>query len=160
MPNVLKSENLALTGSFPSLNRRSVIRGSLGIAFASVFGGAFLDNMVSDRANLARRVLERLVGPLRIGEEPLVELIDLAEANSKLPEGAGLKLLRVIEAANLGEVARTSFPYDQASAVERYERGLLTQLIIGTNFLDLRDASKEEVELKDSLSCRSPFARF
>lgn len=139
------------------LSRRGLVVGAVGGAAVAGLGVAGVVGSVRS-TDVARAILNRVVGPLRMADTHLDAVIYVFEQRDPLPTGWKGALLRLVEAIPGGVAALAKAPGPGRRHGE-IERGLLTTFMMTTNYLEEGAAPSAEIlftGVRDA--CSSPFA--
>lgn len=143
------SRRQALT--FAVVGGAAVAAGGAGLVVAGAF----------DKQDLARTVLTRLVGPFRMSPENLSAFVSAFEATKGFPSGIKGDALALGQGLLGGRDLSDFLPKSAAERFESFERDLLTNFVMSTNFLRGRSGPDEDVVFVGlSPACTSPFAKF
>jgi len=141
------------------MTRRGVIAGSAGLAAVAALGGIGLARF--DKVDTCRATLTRLVGPFAMDRDAFAAFVgDFLKVDMTLIGMRG-GLMRAAEFSGLLPGIGGALPSAAAHQVEAFERALLTQFVLTTNYLQLGDPRAERIEYVGPLeACGNPFARF
>lgn len=126
---------------------------STGFGYAAVRSFSDLD--------LARATLEKYLGALSITDDHLrAFVLDFQKRNPwDFPRGKLADASTLLERLRLGAVARALLPENAAQRLEQFERWLLADFHLVTDFA-WRSAPSDPVQYTGSQHCVNPFANF
>jgi hypothetical protein len=141
------------------LTRRGMIAGSATLAAVAALGGIGL--LRFDKVDTCRTALTRLIGPFAMDRDAFASFVtDFLRVDQTLMGMRG-GLMRAGEFTGLLPRLAGSLPAASAEQVEQFERKLLTQFVLTTNYLQLDDPRTERIDYVGPLdACGNPFARF
>lgn len=141
------------------LTRRGMIVGSVGLAAIAALGGIGL--LRFDKVDTCRATLTRLIGPFAMKDDAFAAFVDDFLKVDKMLIGMRGGLMRAAEFSGLLPRIAGSLPPASAQQVEQFERALLTQFVLTTNYLQLDDPRAEPIDYVGPIdACGNPFARF
>lgn len=142
-----------------TVTRRGLIAGSAGLAAVAAVGGVGLARF--DKVDTCRATLARLVGPFDMAPEAFDAFVrDFLKVDETL---TGLRggLMRAGEFTGLLPRLGGLLPDASADEIERFERALLTNFVLTTNYLAVENPRREPIDYVGPLdACANPFARF
>ena len=139
------------------LTRRTVLAG-LGVSALSATGIATFET-ASSEAGLVRSILRRLVGPFNM-RQPDFEAFVL-DLDTYRGSAGSLKMAAYRMLSSDGTQWASSLVSERiGEGYERYERKVLTNFLVKTDYLRLADPEAEFASMIGAGPCQSPFARF
>lgn len=141
------------------LTRRGVIVGSVGVVAVAALGGVGL--LRFDKVDTCRATLTRLIGPFAMDRDAFASFVTDFLKVDRMLMGMRGGLMRAAEFSGLLPRIAGSLPPAAAGQVEQFERALLTQFVLTTNYLQLGDPRAEHIDYVGPIdTCGNPFARF
>ncbi len=139
------------------LSRRSTFALLGGGALALGSGITFVATMSDEE--LVHAVLERHLGPLKMANEDMAAFLsDFRESRPWLfPPKKLSALYEVAEKLKISNVMRENLPGSRGEDLERFERHLLGEFHIKTDF-SFRSSEDEPVHYLGPTACLNPFA--
>lgn len=139
------------------MTRRSWLMGAA--AFTAAGLGASAAVAGSGKAELTRSVLDRLAGPINLPDPELAKLIAAVDRHPGYPQGYKLHLVSALERAGWAEAMLDQAGADIREDFELLERAILTELVVGTDYLRVTDRDRTPLTHQGFQPCSSPFAR-
>jgi hypothetical protein len=136
------------------ISRRTFLASAaIGLTFAG--GGAIAS--IGDH-QLVRATLQRMLGELHISDAELKLFTDAFKANWQGLKGYQGQLAKLMEFSGLASIQNYG-PAMLSDTIERYERRLLTDFLLWTDYLDT-GAKGNQTAFLGSAGCQNPFANF
>ncbi|MDK1494367.1 hypothetical protein QN219_30900 [Sinorhizobium sp. 7-81] len=141
------------------ISRRTVLTLAAG-ALASTGLGYAAARSLSD-ADLVRATLARYLGDLNVTDDHLrAFILEFQKRNPwDFPTGKLADAATLLERLHLGDMARPLLPGDALMRLERFERLLLADFHLLTNYA-WRSGSDDPITYSGSQHCVNPFANF
>ncbi len=141
----------------PVFSRRAFIKTTLGVIGLGGLAGYGMSTFKAEA--FLGATLQRLLGEFKIDDEQMRRFCD------DFANGYGHKKLYAIflleQAPVLGHIAENLSLHRPRSAVEYFERKLLTEFIISTSYLRVGNPAADAIEYYGmKIPCNNPFARF
>jgi len=139
------------------LRRRTLLAG-LGVGALGIVGFAGLE-MTSSETELVRSILDRLVGPFNMRKPQFDSFV--SDLDTYRGRAGDLKMsgYRALSSGYL-QWAPDVVPDRIGDEYDRYERKVLTNFLVRTDYLQLGNPQTDFVTMIGEAPCRSPFAQF
>ena len=142
-----------------ALSRRVLLAILGGGTLAAVGGVAFVAALSDE--DLAHAILERHLGPIRMAQEDRAEFLAAVRDQRPwlFPPEKLAAFYGVAERLDLSEMARRNLPGERRRILEDFERHLLGDFHLLTDFA-FRNTAQDEVHYLGRTACLNPFASF
>ena len=140
------------------ISRRAVMAGlaALGLGGAEVE----LKALSQQKAALLRRVIDRLVGPVRISDHDFDKFVTDYTAGKPMPQGFEVGEMRIAESLGMTRNLAGIDPIIEMK-VENFERSAVTEFLLATHYFQQPAGAELSYDgLFDHGACENPFARF
>jgi hypothetical protein len=140
------------------LSRRTVLLGGAAGAAAVLGGGLALS--ASGEEELTRSVLARLIGPFNMSLDNLRALVAAVDKSAGFPRGYKLHMIATLERAGWSDAVVSRAPASVKEDFQALERAILTEFVVGTNYLAATKPGIDPIVHNGVQPCSSPFANF
>ncbi len=142
----------------PRVTRRTFLTGTAGAAGIAAFGAIGLVGY-SD-SDIVRSTLRRLIGGFRMNDADLEAFTRDFRSDFLAFDGMKAHLIRLSEFSGITPIAAKTAPGPIADRIENFERALLTNFVMTTDFLETHGGNGGRLTYRgQSHACNNPFAR-
>ncbi|MFC0199397.1 hypothetical protein [Paracoccus rhizosphaerae] len=142
-----------------ALSRRVLLAMLAGGTLAAAGGVAFVGTLSDE--DLAHAILERYLGPIRMASEDRAAFLAAVRDQRPwlFPAEKLAAFYGVAERLDLTEMARRNLPGERGRILENFERHLLGDFLLLTDFA-FRTTAEDQVHFLGRTACLNPFASF
>jgi hypothetical protein len=144
------------------LTRRAVLVAAASLAGITAIGAVGLFSFSEGR--FVRATLHRLLGDFQMSESDIVEFTADFKAQKRFTAffgGVTAYLLRIGELSGITPITMKVAPTRIVTILERFERSLLTNFLLTTNYLHVEEPTIDPISyFGQQQACNNPFARF
>ena len=137
---------------------RGFSRRAILIGTATLSGGAALGLISVSDVHFLKAMLRRLLGNFQMREDDFADFA--ADFKVAFPDYVSVRI-RIAELGRTAPILLKLAPARYGVSVELFERRVLTNFMLTTNFLTIKDSTLESVDYYgQQQACNNPFARF